>query len=109
MHSRGQHHASLKKKKTTTLFFSFFLSYATEPVGTLVPQPGMEPMPPALEAQSRSHWTTRVVPCITFEGSNSNSQTPPWWVYRDCALSQGLIFIISCTPHEHSVLQIKTA
>ena len=91
------------------MFFSFFLSCATEPVGTLAPLLGMEPTPRAPQAQSHSHWTSRVVPCITFEGSNSSSQPPPWWVYRDCTLSQGLIFIISFTPHDHSVLQIKTA
>ena len=28
----------------------------------LVPQAGIEPRPPALEAQSLSHWTTREVP-----------------------------------------------
>ena len=28
----------------------------------LVPQPGIEPMPPALEAWSLNHWTTREVP-----------------------------------------------
>ena len=30
--------------------------------GILVPQAGIEPMPPALEAPSLSHWTTREVP-----------------------------------------------
>ena len=25
----------------------------------LVPQPGIEPIPPAVEAQSPNHWTTR--------------------------------------------------
>ena len=29
----------------------------------LVPQPGIEPKPPALGVQSLSHWTTREVPC----------------------------------------------
>ena len=28
----------------------------------LVPQPGIEPTPPAVEAQSLHHWTTREVP-----------------------------------------------
>ena len=28
----------------------------------LVPQPGMEPMPPAMEAQDLNHWTARKVP-----------------------------------------------
>ena len=29
--------------------------------GILVPQPGIESMPPAVEAQSLNHWTTREV------------------------------------------------
>ena len=32
----------------------------------LVPRPGIEPGPPALGAQSLSHWTTREVPKINF-------------------------------------------
>ena len=35
----------------------------------LVPQPGIEPMPPALEGQSLTHWTTRkVAACISCAG-----------------------------------------
>ena len=30
--------------------------------GILVPQPGIEPTPPGVEAQSPNHWTTREVP-----------------------------------------------
>ena len=30
--------------------------------GILVPQPEIEPTPPAVEAQSLTHWTTRKVP-----------------------------------------------
>ena len=33
-------------------------------VKILVPRPGTEPMPPALEAQSLNPWTTREVPRI---------------------------------------------
>ena len=29
--------------------------------GVLVPRPGMEPVPPALEAQSLGHWTAREI------------------------------------------------
>ena len=32
--------------------------------GTLVPQPGIEPMPPALEAQSLNHWIAGKSPLI---------------------------------------------
>ena len=30
--------------------------------GILIPQPGIKPLPPALEACSLNHWTTREVP-----------------------------------------------
>ena len=40
-------------------FFFFFFCVAC---GILVPQPGTKPAPPALEAQSFKHWTTREVP-----------------------------------------------
>ena len=33
---------------------------------TLVPQPGIEPVPPAVEAWSSDHWTTRQVPSFSF-------------------------------------------
>ena len=42
--------------------FSFlFWPYHTA-CGILVPQPGIEPAPPAVEAQSPNHWTAREVP-----------------------------------------------
>ena len=34
--------------------------------GILVPQPGIEPVPPAVEVQSLNHWTTREVPHYCF-------------------------------------------
>lgn len=33
--------------------------------GVLVPQPGVEPAPPAVEVQSLNHWTTKEVPDFT--------------------------------------------
>ena len=33
--------------------------------GILVPLPGVSPLPPALEAQSLNHWTSREVPLPT--------------------------------------------
>jgi len=35
--------------------------------GILVPQPGIEPMPSAVEAWMLNHWTTRVVPKAFFK------------------------------------------
>ena len=42
------------------VFFFFGPSCAT--CGILVPRPGMEPLPPALGAQSLKHWTAREIP-----------------------------------------------
>ena len=44
------------------LFFFFFLPHHA--CGILVPPPGMEPTPPALEARRLNHWTAREVPVL---------------------------------------------
>ena len=49
---------NLKQKE---IDFFFFWSCHTA-YGILVPHPGIEPMPPALEAQSLNHQTSREVP-----------------------------------------------
>ena len=41
-----------------------FLFLATVACGSLVPQPGIEPVLPALEAQNLNHWTAREVPAV---------------------------------------------
>ena len=46
-------------------FFFFFWSHCAA-CGILVPQPGTEPAPPALEAQILNHWTAREVPRLFF-------------------------------------------
>ena len=45
----------------TIFFFSTFWPHR-EAWRILVPQPGIEPVPPAVEAQCLNHWTTREVP-----------------------------------------------
>ena len=40
----------------------FFFLWSRTVYGILVPQPGIEPAPPALEAQSLNLWTARKVP-----------------------------------------------
>ena len=48
----------------------------------LVPQPGIEPMPPAMEAWSPNHWTAREVPrCVL-----SVKYTPD---FKDLVLKKG--------------------
>ena len=44
--------------------FFFFFPGCTA-CGILVPQPGIEPVPPALEARSLNHWTAREVPKLS--------------------------------------------
>ena len=50
------------------VFFVVFFFFLVVLQGSwiLVPRPGTEPVPPALEAQSPDHWTAREVPrrCI---------------------------------------------
>ena len=48
---------------TELCFLSLFLA---TPWGTLVPWPGIEPVPPALQVQSLSHWTAREVSELYF-------------------------------------------
>ena len=43
-------------------FFFFFFWLHSMACGILVPGPGIEPMPPAIEEQSPNHWAIREVP-----------------------------------------------
>ena len=38
--------------------------------GILVPRPGIEPLPPAMEAQTLNHWTTREFPVFDFKSDH---------------------------------------
>ena len=51
-----------KKNPFMYLFFYFWLHHAA--CGILIPRPGTEPMPPAVEVRSLNHWTTREVPWL---------------------------------------------
>ena len=53
-------HEQARKLFFSQIFFFFRLCYAAR--GILIPPPGIELRPPALEAQSLNHWTTRKVP-----------------------------------------------
>ena len=44
-----------------SLLTSSFFNCLAMPCGLLVPRPGIEPAPPALEAQSLNHWTAREI------------------------------------------------
>ena len=48
-------------------FYTFFFLPCPIACGTLVSQPGIEPTPPAMEAQSlNKHWITREIPHTLF-------------------------------------------
>ena len=52
------------------LFYLFFWSCCVA-CGILVPQPGIKPVPPALEAQSVNHWTTKGVICFKYAAATA--------------------------------------
>ena len=53
-----------KKKKGIQDGIKNNFSFGSMACGILVPQPGIKPVPLAMEAQSLNHWTTREVPEI---------------------------------------------
>ena len=61
----------------TFLFFKFLFYFWSHCMawGILVPRPGIEPMPPAVEVQSPNHWTAREVPMHSFSYS-----FPLWFI-----------------------------
>ena len=50
------------------LFYLFIYLFCHVSCGILVPRPGVQPAPPAVEAWSLNHWTTREVPKWLFLG-----------------------------------------
>ena len=44
------------------IIFKIFIYLASCGMWDFVSRPGMEPMPPALEAWNLNHWTTREIP-----------------------------------------------
>ena len=65
-------------------FFFFFLIFlfiylASCGMWDFVSRPGMEPVPPALEAWNLNHWTTREIPTPTFLMECLRSITCPMW------------------------------
>ena len=80
---------SIAFSSQSNLALSFFL-FLAEPYaacGILVPQPGIEPMPPAMEGWILNHWTAREVPSThlssemmkicSFENKYSNDHPMP--------------------------------
>ena len=74
----------------------FFLAVPYTVCGILVPWPGIEPTPPAVEAWIFNHWTTSEVSvCILFE---------MWvWIWNNSSFSKSFIFFGSCLLCSHPV------
>ena len=66
--SSGLPAATLFEMTASPLLAGIFLFFGPCPVahGIFVPQPGMETRPPAMEAWSLNHWTTREAPGFLF-------------------------------------------
>ena len=74
--------------KKTYLFIYLFSHHMA--CGILFPQPGIKPVPPAVEGQSLNHWTTRDFPlkffvclfvCLFFEVSLTYNKLHTYKVY----------------------------
>ena len=57
---------------TFFLFLLFFFCWAAA-LGILLPRPGIEPEPPAVEVRSLSHWTARDISLELFLPTKLNS------------------------------------
>ena len=56
-----------RSEKNSTVYFLFIYFWLRcVACGILVPQPGMEPGPPAVEARSPNHWTAREFPSTVY-------------------------------------------
>ena len=84
-----------------SLSSSFFFRPCQVACGTLVPLPGIEPVPPAVEAQSLNHWTTREVPpclhpCLIHHFKLANLHQQLWGpvnnAYKTIPLIKTLVF-----------------
>ena len=85
------------------VFLGVFFWPCPEARGIFVPQPGMEPVSPAVEARSLNHWTTREVPSLCsscLPGLNSSYHwhsflLPHGWEISDFMCH---MFYMSCLP-----------
>ena len=61
----SQHLAKGSSCRRCSLLFFYFFCLHRVACGILVPRPGMEPVPPAVEAWSLNRWATGEVPLLT--------------------------------------------
>ena len=73
-------------------FFQFIFCPHCEACGILVPRPGIEPIPPAVEARSLNHWTAREVlafgyysigACSYWASALKCETFPPFFFFKD--------------------------
>ena len=69
-------HRMTQRRKSP--FHCFFLALP-QACSILVLQPGIEPEPPTLEAQSLNHWTAREFPKVTISEPPSLLPAPSYW------------------------------
>ena len=60
-------------ERTHILFFFFFFWPRCTACRILVPRPGIEPGPPAVEAPSPNHWTAREFPLLSEKNSGEQN------------------------------------
>ena len=70
---------SYKWKHTVCDLLMFFFFFGCTSKHEELPQPGIEPVPPAVEVQSLNHWTTREVPSMWSFGTGFFHSVCLWY------------------------------
>ena len=91
------------------LFFFFWPHHTA--CGILIPRPGIDPTPPAVEAPSLNHWTTRDVPKLLVCGNFSirwslniyRINETAWLAIFFCSYWFVLFIVIDKTPFYYEV------
>ena len=79
----------------SSLFFFFFFA----PCGILIPRPGIEPVPPSVDACSPNHWTTREFPSKHFLFFSSICLFIYLWLCWVFVSVQGLSLVVASGDH----------
>ena len=85
--------------RASVFFFFFFFGSHRAACRILVPRPGIEPVPPAVEARSPNHWTARVF----LQAGHIKGQTPQATANHTPTRPQGLgqqgVYLVAHRSH----------
>ena len=90
--------AKMRKKASLFYFTLFYFWPYHVACKILVPWPGIEPMPPAVETWSLNHWTAREVPEGIFKNWNSNNNNNIFLNLKTTSEKFFFVFNLPCFP-----------